>query len=256
MTTLALAQTQLITFPMLDSGGLPVPGLSTGFALSVSKNGGAFAASAGVKAEIGSGWYSYELTASETDTEGPLAIKATGAGAVQQNLAYQVSGSIWDEPAGVYILTATEAATVLRCATDDPDMLALLPLVDQYIHNATGHNWAADATIQPAAKAAARMLLVMWHENPAMLANGITSLNHGLVACLSQLEALALRYRNFEGLPGAGLIRLLGAREGDIVSELVGLVGASGDQSANFESVITYNNHIRQISSSNLDETF
>lgn len=38
------------------------------------------------------------------------------------------------------ILTASEASAVLRCETTDADMLALLPLVDAYIRNATGHD--------------------------------------------------------------------------------------------------------------------
>ncbi len=90
------------------------------------------------------------------------------------------------------ILIASEAATVLRCATDDADMLALLPLVDDYIKNATGHDWAADETIHPTAKSAARMLLTIWHENPAMINLGMNSLGFGLTACLVQLEAIAL----------------------------------------------------------------
>ena len=55
-----------------------------------------FATGAGVKDEIGSGWYSYQLTAAETDTDGPLAVRSLAAGATQQNLTYQVSGSVWD----------------------------------------------------------------------------------------------------------------------------------------------------------------
>lgn len=90
------------------------------------------------------------------------------------------------------ILTAVEAANVLRTSQTDADMLALLPLVDAYIKNATGRDWAADATIRPEAKSAARILLTMWHEAPGMIGQGLTSLPHGLEAVLSQLEALAL----------------------------------------------------------------
>jgi hypothetical protein len=63
------------------------------------------------------------------------------------------------------ILTATEAANVLRCDEDDPLMLDLLPAIDAHIRRATGHNWAADNPVLDDAKAAARMLLVMWHED-------------------------------------------------------------------------------------------
>lgn len=91
------------------------------------------------------------------------------------------------------ILTSAEAAAVLRLEADNADMLALLPLVDEYILRATGRDWAADTVIDDGAKAAARMLLVQWFENPAMLANGIASLEFGLNAVLSQLEVKALQ---------------------------------------------------------------
>jgi hypothetical protein len=89
------------------------------------------------------------------------------------------------------ILTAAEAATVLRTEETDQNMLDLLPQVDAYIANATGRSWEADDPVRPEAKAAARMLLVMWFENPAMLGNG-SVLTFGLTAMLVQLEAVAL----------------------------------------------------------------
>jgi len=89
------------------------------------------------------------------------------------------------------ILTPTEAATVLRTAEDDQNMLDLLPLVDAYIKNATGRDWVADDPVRPEAKSAARMLLVRWHEDPGGMAAG-AALGFGLSAALVQLEALAL----------------------------------------------------------------
>ena len=95
------------------------------------------------------------------------------------------------------ILLAAEAATVLRTEVTDQNMLDLLPQVDAYIANATGRNWESDETIRPEAKSAARMLLVMWHENPAMI--GSTNVLHfGLTAVLVQLEALALELAEVE----------------------------------------------------------
>lgn len=85
-----LNQRNLITFVMVDSNGTEVAGLGGGFTLQISKAGGAFAASGGDKAEIGSGWYSYNALAAEADMAGPVAIRVTGAGAVQQNLEYVV----------------------------------------------------------------------------------------------------------------------------------------------------------------------
>lgn len=96
------------------------------------------------------------------------------------------------------ILTAAEAANTLRTDASDPAMLDLLAGVDAYICNATGRDWAADNPVQPTAKAAARMLLVMWYENPAMLASGLGALPFGLSAALVQLEALALELAELE----------------------------------------------------------
>ena len=251
-TSIQIATEQLIVFVLSDTDGLEVSGLADTFTVAISKNGGALQASAGVKAEIGSGWYSYELTAGETGTTGPLAIKVTGTGVTQQNLLYQVVGTVWAPGSGPYILTVTEAAKVLRCAEDDDNMLMLLPLVDSYIKNATGHDWAADTTIRTEARAAAQMLITMWYENPAMTASGITSLNFGLQAMLVQLEALALSYREFLGRNGAGGCVMPGVTIGDSVTSVIGLIGLSGDQASSFETVITVDDQIQQISGSDL----
>ncbi len=90
------------------------------------------------------------------------------------------------------ILTPTEAATVLRCEINDQNMLDLLPQVDAHIENATGWKWTEDEAINPTAKAAARMLLVQWHENPAQLGSE-SVLSFGLNAVLLQLKAEAVR---------------------------------------------------------------
>lgn len=155
----------------------------------------------------------------------------------------------------VNILSREEAATVLRCAQDDADMINLLPLVDRYIEQATGRDWSQDTLIRPEAKSAARMLLVRWHEDPGGMAAGDT-LGPGIRAVLTQLEALALRYRIFEGNSSAGYIYLPGVHEGDTVSSVVGIQGLTGDQSANFETVISEDNYLYQSSGSNLDEKF
>jgi hypothetical protein len=144
-----------------------------------------------------------------------------------------------------------EAAVVLRCESTDENMLALLPQVDAYIQQATGRDWTVDSPISPVAKSAARMLLVMWHENPGMIGN-MSSLNFGLTSALVQLESLALRYVTFEGLDGAGYIEIPNVVAGTTVSSVVGVVGVSGDQHTNFESVITEDGYIYQSSTSDL----
>ena len=154
----------------------------------------------------------------------------------------------------IHILKVKEAANILRCETDDPNMLMLLSAIDAYIERSTGRDWAADTVIRQEAKSAARILLVQWHEDPGMIVGGTAVLSGGLSACLVQLEALALYYYIFEGSEIAGFIELSAAREGDTVVSLVGKVGISGDQSAKFESVITEEGYIQQTSSEDLSE--
>ena len=101
-------QANRIAFVMVDANNLEVAGLGSGFTLSLSKNGGAFVASAGTKAEIGNGWYTYLATAPEANTLGPVAIKVTGAGAAQQNLEYVVL----DRNAGAVNWTFTVTSSV------------------------------------------------------------------------------------------------------------------------------------------------
>ena len=149
------------------------------------------------------------------------------------------------------ILTASEAAIVLRCEIADENMQALLPQVDSYIQQATGRDWSEDIPIHPIAKAAARMLLVMWHENPAMIGN-MSSLSFGLTSTLVQLEALAMRYVTFEGLDGAGYISLPNITAGTTVQSVTGVVGATGDQSTSFETVISTDGYLHQTSTSDL----
>lgn len=151
------------------------------------------------------------------------------------------------------ILTPSEAANFVRTTETDQVMLMLLPQIDVFAQRATGRDWSADAVINPSAKTAAGMLLVLWYDNPAQVgSDGV--LPYGLTNVLSQLEAEALKYRKyeFEGLSGAGVISLPGAFDGDTVIKLVGVVGASGDQSAKFESSISVDNQILQTYGSDL----
>jgi hypothetical protein len=148
------------------------------------------------------------------------------------------------------ILTATEGSQFVRTTTDDAVMLALLPMVDEYLYNATGHEWNTDATINPTAKLAAGMLLVSWYENPAQVGQPVSG------APMVQLEAEALKYRKYEfdGRNGAGAISLTGARIGDDVVKLVGVYIVTGDQSSKFEGTITEDDEIQQSSASDLSD--
>lgn len=153
------------------------------------------------------------------------------------------------------ILTAAEAAIVLRCEENDARMLQLLPQITAFIKNATGHDWENDDPILASAKAAARMLLVMEYEDPGMI-SGIKSLDYGLTFQLAQLQALALNYIEFQGRSGAGPIEVPLAFLGDAVDTLVGVSGVSGDQSGDFESVITVQGQIQQDSTEDLSDNF
>ena len=152
------------------------------------------------------------------------------------------------------ILTASEAANVLRTDEDDQLMLDLLGQVDGYIRRATGHDWTIDDPVLPEAKSAARILLVRWHEDPGALAG--QALTFGQAAALVQLESLAMRYKTFLGGTGAGAVSCPGARVGDTVQTLIGVIGAAGDQSAAFESVITVDDQIQQLSGSDLSDNW
>jgi hypothetical protein len=151
------------------------------------------------------------------------------------------------------ILTAVEGANFVRTTSADAVMLQLLPMVDQCLYMATGHDWTADGTIAPMAKVAAGMLLVIWYDNPAMTG---TADSPGIIGMLAVLEAEALKYRKypFEGLSSAGAISLPGAREGDAVITLTGVMGVSGDQKAKFESTISEDGQIQQTYSGDLSE--
>lgn len=85
-----LSQQNQILFVLVDGLGNEVSGLGTTWTLQISKAGAAFANSAGTKAEIGSGWYSYLSTQNEANTVGGLAVKITHASIIQQNLSYVV----------------------------------------------------------------------------------------------------------------------------------------------------------------------
>lgn len=73
--------TPTIVFLMVDEADdeTAEPGLSP--SVSISKNGGAFAAVTNAISQIGNGWYKVTLTATETNTDGPLIVRATAAGA-------------------------------------------------------------------------------------------------------------------------------------------------------------------------------
>ena len=109
-----LSQANLIMFALVDSNGLEVSGLGTGFTLQISKAGGAFANSAGTKAEVGSGVYKYTSTAGEADTVGPVFIIITHGSIVQQNLEYVVEQRTINAIAYTYTVTNSQNGNPLE----------------------------------------------------------------------------------------------------------------------------------------------
>ena len=79
---IANGTTPVMVFLMVsDDGTTAVTGITP--AVEVSKNGGAFAAATNSVSDISDGWYKVTLTATETNTNGPLIVRATGTGALE-----------------------------------------------------------------------------------------------------------------------------------------------------------------------------
>lgn len=91
------------------------------------------------------------------------------------------------------ILTPQEASDMLRLVSPDdyPQLNILLPFVDDFIKTATGHDFAADATIDPTAKMLAAALTVRWFEDPGQM-GGISDNDIGVKSLIGQLHAKAL----------------------------------------------------------------
>jgi hypothetical protein len=104
-------QQNLVLFVLVNSINVEVAGLGNTFTLEISKAGAAFQGSAGTKAEISDGWYSYLTTAGEADTPGPIALRVFGVGTVQQNLEYVVLDRA--TAAIEFTYTITNTATLL-----------------------------------------------------------------------------------------------------------------------------------------------
>lgn len=126
-----------VLFVLVDSSGVEVAGLGSAFTVQISKNGAAFGASAGTKAEIGNGWYSYTLTVAETNTAGPLSIIVTGTGAVQQNLLFEVVGYVVTAASGNAYCTLSQlkARLTITDTNDDTTLGEVIDAVSREIDN-------------------------------------------------------------------------------------------------------------------------
>jgi hypothetical protein len=70
--------TQLVVFLLVDSSDDETAETGLAPTVNISKNGGTFAPASGAVTEVGNGWYKFTLTATETNTNGPLIVRATG----------------------------------------------------------------------------------------------------------------------------------------------------------------------------------
>lgn len=86
-----LNQRNRICFVMVDANYQEVAGLGANVNLFIAKGGlPPFIPCTEAIVEIGNGWYTYYASVLEADTIGPIAMYATGAGCIQQNLEYVV----------------------------------------------------------------------------------------------------------------------------------------------------------------------
>jgi len=80
--TIESGTTPKIVFALVDSDDIGASGL-TNIVCKISTNGGAFASTTNSVVEISDGFYSVTLTATETGTEGPIALIAYESGATK-----------------------------------------------------------------------------------------------------------------------------------------------------------------------------
>lgn len=86
--------TPRIPIYLVDSTDHVTPKTGATVTVQLSKNGAAFATASGSVTEIGNGWYRVTLTAAETDTPGPLLVRATATGADTFGDYHQVAAGI------------------------------------------------------------------------------------------------------------------------------------------------------------------
>lgn len=106
--------------------------------VQLSKNGGAFAAATNSPSEIANGWYKVALTATETNTDGALIVRATGTGADEWRDVHQV---LTTNPANV-VSIANNAITAAAIAAD---AITAAKIADGAIDAATFAAGAIDA---------------------------------------------------------------------------------------------------------------
>jgi hypothetical protein len=77
-----------VMFMMVDATDLNTPETSVTVTATISKDGGAFASCSNSASEVSGGWYKITLTSTEM-TADSIALKFTGTGCAQRNLAFR-----------------------------------------------------------------------------------------------------------------------------------------------------------------------
>lgn len=80
-----------LLFLMVDSTDHISPKTGLSPTVTLSKNGGSYAAPSGAVSELANGWYKVAPHANDADTEGPLLLHATATGADPADAAYEVT---------------------------------------------------------------------------------------------------------------------------------------------------------------------
>lgn len=86
--------TPVLMFLMVDATDRSTEETGLSPTVYLSKAGGAFAATTNSATEVSAGWYKVTLTATETGTDGELALYATGTGAATWREKHQVYTSL------------------------------------------------------------------------------------------------------------------------------------------------------------------
>lgn len=147
--------TYAIPFVMLDSADGITPKTGLTVTVTISKNGGAFAAAGGAVAELSNGWYKYTPTTTDTNTLGTMAIHATATGANATNITVEIvnydprniQNAIWDEAlTGATHNVATSAGRRLRTMDSNIILSDVLPSQAGVANNAIKFDGGASTT--------------------------------------------------------------------------------------------------------------
>lgn len=83
-----------LVFLLVQKDDPTLPATDMQPAVQISKNGGSFTPPSGSVSQMGNGWYSLQLTAAETDVDGPLVVIASDEGTLEWRDIHQVYSDV------------------------------------------------------------------------------------------------------------------------------------------------------------------